>query len=106
MHSDDKKRLLWDLAIVHDLKFGNDRLVRSATIKTRYGLTTRPINKLYPLEINCGSVNEDDIDSTKDVKKKDNSDKSEVITRRSVRAAAIKARENVKNWAAKLNKSE
>ena len=53
VQSDDKRRINWNLAVVQKLQYGNDGLVRSAGVKTKYGLTNRPINKLYPLEITC-----------------------------------------------------
>ena len=49
---DDTPRLKWQLAVVKDLQRGNDNVVRSATIRTVNGVTSRPVVKLYPLEIN------------------------------------------------------
>ena len=51
VHSDDK-RVQWPLAVVTELNKGGDVFVRSANIRTKYGLTNRPITKLYPLELN------------------------------------------------------
>jgi hypothetical protein len=51
VHSDTEKRSNWPLVIITELKTGNDGLVRSASIKTKHGLSNRPITKLYPLEV-------------------------------------------------------
>ncbi|XP_002735894.1 uncharacterized protein LOC100369374 [Saccoglossus kowalevskii] len=51
VHSDTQKRLLWPLAKVEKLHVRNDGLVRSADIRTKTGKTSRPICKLYPLEL-------------------------------------------------------
>ncbi|XP_069135112.1 uncharacterized protein [Argopecten irradians] len=53
----DSPRNKWPLAIIEKLAVGGDGLVRSATIRTKNGTTTRPIGKLYSLEINV----EDDV---------------------------------------------
>ena len=47
----DSKRSEWKLAIVEQLNRGADGKVRSAEIRTANGRTSRPINKLYPLEV-------------------------------------------------------
>ena len=48
---DDKPRLDWKLAVIEELLTGNDGLVRAANIRTRNYVTSRPISKLYPLEV-------------------------------------------------------
>ena len=55
---EDSPKLTWMIGKVEDLTQGGDGLVRSATIRTKNGLTNRPIVKLYPLEINSNSDNE------------------------------------------------
>jgi hypothetical protein len=47
----DSKRSEWKLAVVEQLNRGADGKVRSAEIRTANGRTSRPINKLYPLEV-------------------------------------------------------
>ena len=47
---DEGPRSRWSLAVVEELITGNDGSVRAAKMKTKQGLTTRPIVKLYPLE--------------------------------------------------------
>ena len=44
-------RLQWNLAVVDELLTGNDGFSRAARIRTVKGITTRPIVKLYPLEV-------------------------------------------------------
>ncbi|XP_053407998.1 uncharacterized protein LOC128559687 [Mercenaria mercenaria] len=48
---DDGPRTRWKLAVVTELIHGNDGLVRFAVIKTKDGITNRPVTKLYPLEV-------------------------------------------------------
>ena len=48
---DDTPRIRWKLAVVESLIEGNDGLVRAAHIRTDKCRTTRPIVKLYPLEV-------------------------------------------------------
>jgi transposase InsO family protein len=49
---DDGPRIRWKLAVVEHLIHGNDGLCRAATVRTTSGVTSRPIVKLYPLEVN------------------------------------------------------
>ena len=49
---DDSPRNKWTLAIVEELNKGRDDVTRSAVIRTNTGFTTRPVSKLYPLEVN------------------------------------------------------
>jgi hypothetical protein len=49
---DNTPRVKWKLAMVDELITGNDGLVRSAKIHTASNkITTRPVTKLYPLEL-------------------------------------------------------
>ena len=101
---DDSSRLKWHLAVVQELKHGNDNLVRSATIRTVNGLTNRPISKLYPLEVNAGT----DVSGgkSKDIAEEEDDDcinmpKAEskpLSSMRPQRSAAIKARTRVSEW--------
>jgi len=55
---DEKPRMRWKLALVEGLIKGRDDLVRAAHIKMGNYRTTRPIVKLYPLEVgNPDAVN-------------------------------------------------
>lgn len=66
----DCPRSKWSLAVVQELQKGKDGLVRSATIRTDKGVTSRPISKLYPLEVNTGDETVKDppdvLDATED----------------------------------------
>ena len=55
VHSDTEKRLNWQLAIVTELKMAKDNMVRSTAIKTKHGISNRPITNLYPLEV-CSTL--------------------------------------------------
>ena len=49
---DDGPRLQWKLAVVHKLiTSADDGLIRAAEIRTTRGITSRPVGKLYPLEV-------------------------------------------------------
>ena len=48
---DEKPRMQWKLALVEGLIKGGDNLVRAAHIRIGSYRTTRPIVKLYPLEV-------------------------------------------------------
>ena len=64
IHEDNKKRALWKLGRVVDLIKGKDGVVRGARVKTdsRYsgGIIERPLQKLFPLEMGRGEVNDDE----------------------------------------------
>ena len=49
--SDDKKRLDWPLAQVKELFPGRDQIHRLVKVKTAKGYQLRPIQRLYPLEL-------------------------------------------------------
>lgn len=49
---DTSPRVNWRLGLITELAEGRDHLARSATIRTSIGrVTSRPISKLYPLEL-------------------------------------------------------
>ena len=78
-------RHLWKLGRIIELVRGNDAVVRAAKVKTGISgvIITRPLNKLYPLEINNSKSIKDNIE--------DRSDELEILTRRTKRNAAIVA---------------
>ncbi|XP_071127721.1 uncharacterized protein [Mytilus edulis] len=78
---EDSPRIKWTLAVVEKLNVGGDGLARSAVIRTKNGLTSRPITKLYPLEV---SLNSDD----------DNTD----CAIKTCRKAKMVAMEKIKKW--------
>ena len=97
---DDSPRNQWKLAVIEDLKKGDDGYVRSVTVRTANGRTNRPIACLYPLEVSmdeCSSdVNAEEsthIESMSD----DNSTRQ-----RSTRGAMVRARHKLAKWAKML----
>jgi hypothetical protein len=49
---EESPRMKWKLGVIEGLVKGRDNLIRSAKVRTRNGITRRPIVRLYPLEIN------------------------------------------------------
>jgi len=98
VHNDITKRAQWPLAIVTKLNPGNDGLVRSVEIKTKTGVSNRPITKLYPLEValmdndNVAPAGNATCDTVSD------------INSRPVRQAAVRARTLLKKWTNELAK--
>ena len=74
--------LLWKLGKIIVLKKSDDGIVRSVTLKTENGEITRPIVKLYPLEICCD---------------KDDEPENMLQNQKTKRKAAVKALENIQN---------
>ena len=56
VHSKDDPRIKWKLGLITDVHRSSDGLVRSASVKTKSGVSRRAIYKLYPLEINAGDI--------------------------------------------------
>jgi hypothetical protein len=96
-----RPRIKWNLAIVEDVKMGNDGLIRSASIKTSNGHTNRPISKLYPIETSARE-NKTINDVTPVVKPNNDIVVPATPALRPVRDAAKRARERIKNWSADL----
>ena len=90
---DDKPRIGWKTTVVEELVKGNDGLVRSAVVRTKTGRTSRPIVKLYPLEIHHADVDT----ATEEPEDKATTDD---IPGRTLpnRQAAQRAVENIKVW--------
>ena len=97
MH-DDKPRLNWRLAVIEELLVGNDGLVRAANIRTANHVTSRPISKLYPLELS----------TTKNVQAEivteENNDVFTAVEERPKRRAADKARSQISQWTRDLSR--
>ena len=53
LQDDDKRRGKWPLARITKIMPGEDGTVRVAEVKTKYGIYTRPVVKLYKLEDEC-----------------------------------------------------
>jgi len=99
---DDGPRLRWQLGKITKLMPGIDGQVRSAQVKTCHGTLTRPILKLYPLEIEHEKVLPEDtmeqcnrIDRTTSKPVAPVPTGSEALSEssRPKRAAAVRARE-------------
>jgi len=81
------------MAVVESLVTGKDNGVRSASIRTRNGVTNRPVTKLYPLEVTDRSDvelihKENVIEVASDT----------VTTNRPRRDAAQRARQQIAKW--------
>ena len=111
---DEKPRMQWKLALVEGLIKGRDDLVRAAHIKMGNYRTTRPIVKLYPLEVcNPDAVNppghSDSVtnetrnsQSTIDEKRVDSNSS---VGQRARRKAASKALEKISEWTSTLSRA-
>ena len=60
---DDSLRFTWKLAVVDELIFEKDGLIRAVKLRTSYGLTNHPISKLYPIEVHDNSMSTQHISS-------------------------------------------
>lgn len=54
--SDDKKRILWPMGRILELIQGRDGQIRIAKLKTQHGIWTRPLQRLYSLEVSTRDV--------------------------------------------------
>src|SRR5436190_3420933 len=54
--SDNVKRVSWPLGLVVETFPGKDGITRLVRLKTATGELTRPVQRLYPLEMNCVQV--------------------------------------------------
>ena len=89
---DDCPRLQWKLAVIDDLVEGNDGLIRSAHISTANHKTSRPITRLYPLEV-VSSGNTEDTEQGQRPTSQDSETNS-----RPKRAAAARAVSRISEW--------
>ena len=98
VHSNVNSRLQWPLADVTKLNSGNDGCVRSVEIRTKQGITNRPIAKLYPLEI---TLNKSECDFNDSGLLHKNCDSVPSFERQK-RKTAIKANELIQKWTREL----
>ena len=110
IHEDNKPRLQWRLAVVEGLIEGKDGQIHAAhtCIRTSNHKKTRPVAKLYPLEVhseecrkqNGTTVPEDIEQSVNDMPKDNQQNKGDAdITHvRTMRAASSKALQKMKEW--------
>ena len=94
---DDTPRMTWRMAVIEDLITGGDGLVRAATIRTTTGITSRPITKLYPLELNA--ADEMSVAVKRSPKMCGNLTDSGSENKRPQQASARRATDQVKEWA-------
>ena len=71
---DREKRLNWKMGVVRQLIIGRDGRCRAAIVQVKSGLLTRPVRKLYKLELCAESVNLPPISCAPE-----NADKDDVI---------------------------
>ena len=95
------------MAVVIDLINGKNGLVRSAALHTANGSTTRPITKLYPLELNqhkeaTGVEKNPTTDLATDTHE-DDTDVSTDQQRHPQHASARKAADRMKEWMTSLS---
>ena len=104
MH-DDTPRLQCRLAVMEELIKGLDGFVRAARIQTNSGKTNRPIAKLYFLEINEWEDNEASICEWRNSVSDDDlgDDGATSVPHTSMRKAAIRAHNVIKNWTSVLS---
>ena len=95
VHSDIKKRLMWDMAVVESLIIGNDGIARAANIRTKNGKTNRPITKLYPLEVNSDQIEEENVVET--VQDDTEPDVNHPLKREAAKRARLRIRDLVQN---------
>ena len=89
--------MTWKLAVIEDLIVGRDGLTRAAMIRTANGTTSRPISKLYPLELTSEQGNH----TVEGVNNNSGTPDSDPMTegRRPSRAAVRRGTDKVKEWA-------
>ena len=92
VHEDKTPRNRWNIAVIDELLIGNDGLTRAAIIRTSKGRTSRPIVKLYPLEIR---TNIDKRAEWNDDEPTTSDDQRRPLPRRD---AFIRARSNIQRW--------
>jgi len=78
------------MAVIESVVTGNDGRVRSANVRTRNGVTNRPVTKLYPLEV----MNKSEAEAIRDKKVTEDSCDSSP-SNRPQRASAQRARKQM-----------
>ena len=112
---DKQPRMQWKLALVEGLIRGGDNLVRAAHVRIGNYKTTRPIVKLYPLEVcSPGGITPKEPNVAANDWKDSQSTVEETSTsvepdspndQRVRRKAASKARGNISEWTAMLSRA-
>ena len=96
---DDGPRLHWRLGIIDSFIQGNDGLVRAVNVRTSNRVTSRPISRLYPLEV---SLPPDDQSKHSSPTEPITQNSQDTARDRPQRAAARKARTRLLEWTARL----
>ncbi|XP_063435728.1 uncharacterized protein LOC134716648 [Mytilus trossulus] len=94
IHEDKYPRNKWTIGVVDSLITGNDGLTRAAEVRTKSGRFSRPIVKLYPLEI-CDNIH------PKETRETQQPGTSNIQRRLPFREAAVCARRNIHEWTKK-----
>ena len=105
VHEDNTPRLHWRLAVVEDLIKGDDGQVRAAHIKTSSHKTTRPVAKLYPLEVHSelsDNSNDDDLTEPDLPTSSKETTTSQLPCVHRVRVAATRTLQKNKEWSGVL----
>ncbi|XP_065886661.1 uncharacterized protein [Dysidea avara] len=99
---DDCPHIDWKLAVTEGLTTGNDGMVHLANIRTKNGVTNRPVTKLYPLKVtsDAGSIQDQmtDVHDNDDQGDKTVSDSGAQVDARPRRKAAEQARQQITEW--------
>jgi len=98
---DERPRINWKLAVVEDLY---DGIVHSAKIRTKNGITNRPVTRPYPLESDAGTI-WDQVSENQDTVSKGNkavTESSMPVNVHPRRKVADRARQQVSQWAESL----
>lgn len=67
---DNKKRFDWPMARVERIIIGRDSVPRVVYLKTAKGILKRPVQRIFPLEINSAIENDEIVDDCKDLREK------------------------------------
>ena len=95
----DGPRIHWRLGVVHSLIQGNDGLFRAVNVKTNNQVTSRPISKLYPLEVSLPPDNQLEHNNVPDRTVSIEHDARD----RPLRAAVKRARTRLLEWTTRLS---
>ncbi|GFQ83457.1 DUF5641 domain-containing protein [Trichonephila clavata] len=58
---DNKKRLSWPIANIIELIPSRDREIRTVRLKTQHGTAIRPVQRIFPLEVQAIANNDKEL---------------------------------------------